>query len=118
MLFEKRNERKKKIINEKLNNDFLYSYMIFPIAVPLVVGPSAITLAILISEEFIFSFNNFFNQILPLIIVILVTSIFFLSSKIIAKYMGNSIILILQKLFGIILGALAVEFVINGFKSI
>ena len=116
MLFEKRNERKKKIINDKLNNQFLRSYIIFPIAVPLVVGPSAITLAILISEKFTFSIVNFFYQILPLILVALITSIFFLSSKLIAKKLGNSLILILQKIFGIILGALAVEFIINGFK--
>ena len=116
MLFEKRNERKKKIINDKLNNQFLRSYIIFPIAVPLVVGPSAITLAILISEKFTFSIVNFFYQILPLILVTLITSIFFLSSKLIAKKLGTSLILILQKIFGIILGALAVEFIINGFK--
>ena len=116
MLFEKRNERKKKFVNDKLNNQFLHSYIIFPIAVPLVVGPSAITLAILVSEKFTFSIANFFNQILPLILVTLITSIFFLSSKLIAKKLGTSLILILQKIFGIILGALAVEFIINGFK--
>ena len=116
MLFEKRNERKKKFVNDKLNNQFLQSYIIFPIAVPLVVGPSAITLAILISEKFVYSIANFFYQILPLILVTLITSIFFLSSRLIAKKLGNSLILILQKIFGIILGALAVEFIINGFK--
>ncbi len=116
MLFEKRNERKKKFVNDKLNNQFLQSYIIFPIAVPLVVGPSAITLAILVSEKFTFSIANFFYQILPLISVTLITSIFFLSSKLIAKKLGTSLILILQKIFGIILGALAVEFIINGFK--
>ena len=116
MLFAKRNERKKKFVDDKLNNQFLHSYIIFPIAVPLVVGPSAITLAILISEKFIFSFSNFYNQILPLILVTLITSIFFLSSRLIAKKLGNSFILILQKIFGIILGDLAVEFIINGFK--
>ena len=116
MLFEKRNERKKKFVNDKLNNQFLQSYIIFPIAVPLVVGPSAITLAILVSEKFTFSIANFFYQILPLILVTLITSIFFLSSKLIAKKLGTSLILILQKIFGIILGALAVEFIINGFK--
>ena len=50
----KKKWKKKKFVNDKLNNQFLHSYIIFPIAVPLVVGPSAITLAILVWKIYIF----------------------------------------------------------------
>ena len=46
MLFEKEMKEKKNFVNDKLNNQFLQSYIIFPIAVPLVLVILAITLAI------------------------------------------------------------------------
>lgn len=118
MLFERRNQRKQKFVSKKVNDQFLFSFLIFPVAIPLIIGPSAITLAILISEKFTFSMINIFTNLIPLIIVTFITSIFFLFSRFISKKLGHSIILILQKLFGIILGALSVEFILNGFKLV
>lgn len=116
MLFEKRSERKKKLIKSDKSEEYLISMSIFPISIPLIVGPSAITLSILISENFDFSFTTIYVQILPLILVIFLTCILFIFSGVLSSLLGMSLILILQKLFGIILGALAVEFILSGLK--
>ena len=115
MLFEKRSKRKEKMVNEKISDDYLISFAIFPLSVPLIVGPSAITLSILISENIEINFFDFFTKIFPLIIIILFTALVFVTSKITANILGKSVILVLQKIFGIILGALAVEFIVSGF---
>ena len=116
MLFEKRSKRKEKLVDKKINEDFLIAFIIFPITIPLIIGPSAITLSILISENFSFNFLNLYTKILPIFIVITFTVLIFITSKITASFLGKFPVLILQKIFGIILGSLAIEFVLNGFR--
>ena len=116
MLFEKRSKRKEKLVNKNINDEYLISFAIFPVAIPLIVGPSAITLSILISENLVISLIDIYTKILPIIIVLLFTVFIFFTSKFTSLFLGRSATLILQKIFGIILGALAVEFIINGFK--
>ncbi len=116
MLFEKRSKRKEKLVDKKINEDFLIAFIIFPITIPLIIGPSAITLSILISENFSFNFLNLYTKILPIFIVITFTVLIFITSKITASILGKFPVLILQKIFGIILGSLAIEFVLNGIR--
>lgn len=116
MLFEKRSKRKEKLINKNINDDYLISFSIFPIAIPLIAGPSVITLSILISKDFTLNFFDIYTKLFPLYIVIFFTVLIFFTSKITASILGKSVVLVLQKIFGIILGALAIEFIINAFK--
>ncbi len=116
MLFEKRSKRKEKLVDRKINEDFLIAFIIFPITIPLIIGPSAITLSILISENFSFNFLNLYTKILPIFVVITFTMLIFITSKITASFLGKFPVLILQKIFGIILGSLAIEFILNGIR--
>ena len=116
MLFEKRSKRKEKLVDKKINEDFLIAFIIFPITIPLIIGPSAITLSILISENFSFNFLNLYTKILPIFVVITFTMLIFITSKITASFLGKFPVLILQKIFGIILGSLAIEFILNGIR--
>ena len=116
MLFEKRSKRKEKLVDKKINEDFLIAFIIFPITIPLIIGPSAITLSILISENFSFNFLNLYTKILPIFVVITFTVLIFITSKITASFLGKFPVLILQKIFGIILGSLAIEFILNGIR--
>ena len=116
MLFEKRSKRKEKLVDRKINEDFLIAFIIFPITIPLIIGPSAITLSILISENFSFNFLNLYTKVLPIFVVITFTVLIFITSKITASFLGKFPVLILQKIFGIILGSLAIEFVLNGIR--
>ena len=116
MLFEKRLKRKEKLVDKKINDEYLIAFIIFPITIPLIIDPSAITLSILISENFFFDFLNLYTKILPIFVVITITVFIFITSKITSSFLGKFPVLILQKIFGIILGSLAVEFIINGIK--
>ena len=116
MVFEKRVKRKTTIANELIDENELNNLAVFPISIPLVAGPSAITLSVLISKDINFTMVSFYTQIFPLVLTLFLTSIIIIFSNFFMKLLNKTIINVLQKLFGLILGALAVEYVITGWN--
>ena len=118
MVFEKRVTRKKNAAKKILDINEIKNIAVFPVSIPLVAGPSAITLSVLISKNFNYSTLDFYQKIFPLIIILLLTSLIILFSNYILRLLNQTFIIILQKIFGLILGALSVEFITVGFKGI
>ena len=118
MVFEKRMKRKKNLSEAILDDKNLNNIAVFPISIPLIVGPSALTLSVLISKNFNYTILDFYTQFLPMILILMLTSIMIIFSTYLLKVLNETIIKILQKIFGIILGALSVEFIINGIKGV
>ena len=118
MVFEKRMKRKKNLSEAILDDKNLNNIAVFPISIPLIVGPSALTLSVLISKNFNYTILDFYTQFLPIILILMLTSIMIIFSTYLLKVLNETIIKILQKIFGIILGALSVEFIINGIKGV
>ena len=117
MVLEKRLKRKKSIIKKILSDEEISDLAVFPISIPLVVGPSAITLSILISKNLKFSLVSFYEQILPIILTLMISSVILLFANVIINFLNKIIITIMQKVFGIILGALSIQYIINGIKE-
>ena len=118
MVFEKRLERKKKLTGKVDYEKNISNLAVFPISIPLVVGPSAITLSVIISKDFEYKFLNIFTNILPILTILLLTSILIFFSDFIFRKLNKTVIKVLQKVFGLILGAMSVEFIISGLKEI
>jgi len=118
MVFEKRIKRKTNISEEILDDRNLKNIAVFPLSIPLIVGPSALTLSVLISENIHFNVISFYSQVFPILLVLALTSVIFFFSTYILKILNEMIIKVFQKLFGIILGALSIEFIINGIKGV
>ena len=116
MVFEKRVKRKTTLANELIDEHELNNLAVFPISIPLVAGPSAITLSVLISKDINFTMVSFYTQIFPLVLTLFLTSIIIIFSNFFMKFFNKTIMNVLQKLFGLILGALAVEYVIKGWS--
>ena len=116
MVFEKRVKRKTTIANELIDEHELNNLAVFPISIPLVAGPSAITLSVLISKDINYTMVSFYTQIFPLVLTLFLTSIIIIFSNFFMKMFNKTILNVLQKLFGLILGALAVEYVIRGWN--
>ena len=116
MVFEKRVKRKTTIANELIDEHELNNLAVFPISIPLIAGPSAITLSVLISKDINFTMISFYTQIFPLVLTLFLTSIIIIFSNFFMKLLNKTIMNVLQKLFGLILGALAVEYVITGWN--
>ena len=116
MVLEKRVERKKNLTSNLMKDISVETIAVFPISIPLNAGPSAITFSVLISEKFDYSLVSFYTQIFPIILILLISSLIILLSKMIGNFFNMTILNIVQKIFGLILGALAIQFVINGIK--
>ena len=117
MVFEKRLKRKENLASKIIDNDDADELAVFPISIPLVAGPSAITLSILISKNIELNIITFNQQILPIILILFLTSLILLLSHLVVNFFNKALIMILQKIFGILLGALSVQYIINGFTE-
>ena len=98
MVFEKRIERKKNLTNEIIDETQLNSLAVFPVSIPLVAGPSAITLSVLISKNYENSFVSFYEQILPILIILFLTSLIIFFSNYISRKLNVTVIKVLQKI--------------------
>ena len=118
MVFEKRVKRKKTLASELINEQDIENLAIFPISIPLVAGPSAITLSVLISRDLEYNLISVYTQIFPLILTLFITSLIIIFSNFFMNLFNKTVMNVFQKVFGLILGALAVEYIIKGFERI
>ena len=117
MVFEKRDERRQNLADTAKDDISVISLATFPLAIPLIAGPGAITITMLISEK---SGPDIINQIInfiPITFAIILAGIsMWLSSKLVEK-LSMSLLNVIQRVFGLLLGALAIEYVISGIKN-
>ena len=117
MVFEKRQKRRKATAEKAINDVALSSLATFPLAIPLIAGPGAITTVILLSEKSSYSINSHTAGVSAICFVIILTAISLWVSGKIAEKLPVSILSALQRTFGLLLGALAIEFVIQGIRQ-
>ena len=109
MVLEQRQTRRQNTAEVALDDGSIQSLAIFPLAIPLIAGPGAMTTALLIAENNARNTTEILINFIPiLIIVILVAFAMWLSASL-SKKVGPTIIIVVQKIFGILLGALAIE---------
>ena len=86
---------------------------ITPIGIPLIAGPGAITSVMLLSSQT----NTFIDKCIvhiSIIITLLLTYIILLLGKKISKKIGTTGIRIIQRIMGLILLVISIQFIING----
>jgi multiple antibiotic resistance protein len=114
MVFDQRQTRRQSTVDTAIDDETIQSIAIFPLSIPLIAGPGAMATSLLISKETYISVLDGFISYLPILIAVLFATIaMWLSAKLSSK-LGPTIITVVQKIFGLLLGALAIEFVIDG----
>ena len=114
MVFDQRQTRRQSTVDTAIDDETIQSIAIFPLSIPLIAGPGAMATSLLISKETYISVLDGFISYLPILIAILFATIaMWLSAKLSSK-LGPTVITVVQKIFGLLLGALAIEFVIDG----
>ena len=112
MLFEIRTERRKQSIVEKRE-----SISIFPIAMPLLAGPAAITSVILAVSTAGENYTSFIINLISLTAIMIICLLIYRIFISFQKFINEKIINIFSRVIGIILAALSIQYILDGIKS-
>jgi multiple antibiotic resistance protein len=117
MVFERRTERKQQTAETAITQDHIRNVAAFPLAIPLMAGPGALTAMILLAGRA--HGDPLLLATLAAICGLVVFSclLVFLTATPIAKLLGVTGNIVLTRLLGVVLAALAVQFVIDGIKA-
>ncbi|MBB6259547.1 multiple antibiotic resistance protein [Paenochrobactrum gallinarii] len=117
MIFEKRTERKEKSAEVAITKDHIHNIAAFPLAIPLIAGPGAISAVILLSDGLHAPVERSM-LILVILACMAITYVTLLLAERVDRFLGETGRSILTRLLGVILAALAVQFVADGVKSL
>ncbi|MBU1315508.1 MAG: MarC family protein [Alphaproteobacteria bacterium] len=116
MVFERRQERKEKTSQTAITIDHIHNIAVFPLALPLIAGPGAISATVLLAGALPGPWDRFL-----LIGVLALSMVLVLAALLIAerldRFLGVTGRAILTRLLGVILAALSVQFVVDGIRS-
>tara|TARA_R110002020_G_scaffold246282_1_gene460033 strand:- start:2870 stop:3499 length:630 start_codon:yes stop_codon:yes gene_type:complete len=116
MVFERRQERKEKTSQTAITIDHIHNIAVFPLALPLIAGPGAISATVLLAGALPGPWDRFL-----LIAVLALSMLLVLAALLIAerldRFLGVTGRAILTRLLGVILAALSVQFVVDGIRS-
>lgn len=116
MIFEKRNERKEKTTDNAITKDHIHNLAVFPLAIPLIAGPGAISATVLIAGTMEGIAGKV--QLIGVIGVCLALVLLALSlAERLNRFLGVTGRALLTRLLGVLLAALSVQFVVDGVKS-
>ena len=113
MLFNKRQERKEQIANEVKDK-----VSIFPLAIPILSGPAAITSIIVIMSDIGDNIIYQLVSIASLISVMLITLVIFMIISKSGDFINKKIVNVFSRVIAIILAALSVQYIIDGLLEI
>ena len=117
MVFEKRAARRSKSAEDFAQHQPPEDISVFPVAIPLLAGPGAITAVILLMGQH--SGDTAAQTVIMavLIFVLLLSLVLFLMAQPLERLLGPTITHVITRLLGIVLAALAVQYVIDGVQN-
>jgi multiple antibiotic resistance protein len=118
MVFERRNERKQHTAEVAVTEDHIRNVAAFPLAIPLMAGPGAITATILLAGRA--DGRLAYLGSLILLIAFGVASCFavFMMAERVSRLLGVTGNVVLSRLLGVILAGLAVQFIVDGIGAL
>ncbi|WEX07450.1 MarC family protein [Chelativorans sp. AA-79] len=117
MIFERRQERHERSAERAITRDTIRNIAAFPLAIPLIAGPGAISATLLISASFA-GIGGQAMLAMILLVIILITYLVFVLAERVDRFLGETGRSILTRLLGVLLAALAVQFVADGARAL
>ncbi|MBA5776813.1 MarC family protein [Stappia sp. F7233] len=118
MVFEKRQKRKTETAEKAMagHHDDLHGVAVFPLGIPLISGPAAISAVILLSSEARDAIS--YTGLIAVIAIIVGSCLvaFLLASRI-ERLLGETASMVITRLLGVLLAALSVQFIADGVAS-
>lgn len=116
MVFDRRSQRLQATADKAISVDHVKDIAAFPLAIPLIAGPGAITAMILLAGRAEGRIMHLSALLVVTALVIAACYASFLMAEKISKLMGVTGRAVMTRLLGIILAALAVQFIIDGIE--
>lgn len=117
MVFGKRTTRRSERAEETKEEIHQEDISVFPIAIPLLSGPGAITSVMLLMSQQSGSVEGQLTVLGVLLFVLIISLVMFLYSHKLEKILGKTISSIFARLLGVLLAALAAQFVLDGIRQ-
>jgi len=124
MLFERRTKRRQEQANDTTTANEGISEVdtssdpsVFPLAMPLIAGPGAMATMILLAGAPGTAWETILAVHAVMLVVIILVFLFFLSAAPLERLLGDTGIMVVTRLLGMLLAALSVQFVINGIND-
>jgi len=118
MMFQRRLARRQEAV-ETVSDDIQPEDVgIFPLGIPLIAGPGAITSALLLTSRYKGEMIEQGIVLVAILAVLLTTLVTFLAADRLGRIIGPTIVAITTRLLGILLAAVAVEYVVVGVHQI
>ena len=118
MVFDRRSQRLQATADMAVSVDHVRNIAAFPLAIPLMAGPGAITAMILLAGRSGGKTEFLAGLLGVAALVMLACYLSFLMAERIAKIMGITGRAVITRMLGIILAALAVQFIIDGITTL
>jgi multiple antibiotic resistance protein len=118
MIFELRAPSKQTLASDAITIDRIRNVAAFPLAIPLLSGPGSITATMLLAGRAGSDWVALTGLMAIVALVMLLCYITFLLSERVSKLLGVTGNVVLTRLLGVVLAALAVQFVINGVLTV
>lgn len=118
MVFEKRTRRKSETAEKAVaHHDDLQDVAVFPLAIPLIAGPAAISAVILLSSQAPDTASMLGLAGVIAVLVGLCFIAFHLADRI-ERLLGDTAAMVVTRLLGVLLAALSVQFIADGIRAI
>jgi multiple antibiotic resistance protein len=118
MVFEKRAEREQQTADVAVGKDHIRDVAAVPLAIPLMAGPGAITAVILLAAQGDGQLLSLASLLGLIAIVTGVCYLVFLAAGRLAHLLGATGQHVLSRMLGLLLSALAVQFVADGMRAL
>ena len=102
---------------EQAVEEHLHDMAAFPLAIPLMAGPGAITAAILLAGQAAYRPQWLAVLLVVVVMVMAASLVSFFAAERIGKLLGVTGNVVLSRLLGVILAALAVQYVVDGVRT-
>lgn len=116
MVFEKRTQRREHRAQDIIDTPEIEDVSIFPMAMPMIAGPGSIAAVMLLTSR-----NSQFNDVLIVLgalgAVLILTLLSLLAAGPLMRILGRKVEAVITRVLGVLLGALAVQFVVDGLNA-
>jgi multiple antibiotic resistance protein len=118
MIFELRAQRKQEFASDAVTIDRIRNVAAFPLAIPIMSGPGSITATMLLAGRAGGDWQALAGLMAIIAVVMLLCYVMFLTAERVSRLLGTTGNLVLTRMLGVVLAALAVQFVINGVLTV